>query len=101
MLFYKRVCSTSPPGGNQVDGSQPAPSTGASALWRRLASSKSVTWPSNGSDFSESDYYYSVGPIILRTNHVLEVSSLLLSLWETIVSEIDRRQQMKTFHIDF
>ena len=32
-LFPVRSCSTSPPGGNQVDGLPPAPSTPAEPFW--------------------------------------------------------------------
>ena len=101
-FIYKRDCSTSPSGGNQVDGSPPAPSnTGAYAFWAHMPSSKSVTWQSNGSDFSKSDHYYCVTWILLWVNHVLEVSSLILSLWEAVVSDIDRRQLLKKWNFDF
>ena len=74
--------------------------TRAWAFWRRLASSLSVTWPSKGSDFLESDHYYSRTAILPKVTHVLEVSSLLLSVWEAIVSEFDRRVFPAEFQIN-
>ena len=91
-LIYKRDCSTSPSGGNQVDGSPPAPS---------MPSSKSGAWQSNGSDFSKPDHYYWQTWIFFKASLVLEVSSLTLSLWETLVSDFDRRVFLKKWKIDF
>ena len=66
-----------------------------------MPSSKSVTWQSNGSDFSKSvDYYWRTG-IWLWVNHVLEVSPLILSLWEAVVSDFDRRVVLKKWNFDF
>ena len=56
-FIYKRDRSASLSGGNQVDGSPPAPHTGAYAFWAHMPSSKSIPWRSNGSDFSKSDHY--------------------------------------------
>ena len=100
-IIYKRDCSTSSSGGNQVDGSPLAPNTGAFAFWAHMPSSKSGPWRSNGSDFSKSVHYYCVTWILLWVNHVLEVSSLILSLWEAVVSDIDRRQLLKKWNFDF
>ena len=100
-FIYKRDCSTSPSGGNQVDGSPPAPSTGAYAFWAHMPSSKSITWQSNGSDFSKSEHYYCETWILPKVTHGLESSSLILSLWEAVVSDFDRRVFLKKWNFDF
>ena len=85
-----------------MDGSPPAPyNTGAYAFWAHMPSSKSVTWQSNGSDFSKSVHYYCVTWILLKISHEFEASSLILSLWEAVVSDIDRRQLLKKWNVDF
>ena len=99
---YTRGCSTSPSGGNQVDGSPPALSnTGVYAFWAHMPSSKSVTWQSNGSDFSKSDHYYCLTWILLKVSQKLEASLLILRLWEAVVSDFDRRVVLKKWKIEF
>ena len=71
------------------------------AFWAHMPSSKSVTWQSNGSDFSKPDHYYCVTWILLKVSHQLEAFSLILSLWEAVVSDIDRRQLLKRWNFDF
>ena len=100
-FIYERDCSTSPSGGNQVDGSPPAPSNTGAYAFLAHTSSKSITWQSNGSDFSKSVHYYWQTWILLWGTHMLEVSSLILSLWEAVVSELERRVVLKKWNFDF
>ena len=80
----------------------PAPSnTGAYAFRAHMPSSRSVTWQSNGSDFSKSEHYYCVTWIFPNISHALETSSLILSLWEAVVSDFDRRVVLKKSNLIF
>ena len=66
-----------------------------------MPSSKSITWQSNGSDVSKSDHYDWRTALFLRVTHVLEVFPLIISLWEAIVSDFDRRVSPEKMKIDF
>ena len=68
---------------------------------RYLSSSKSGAWQSNGSDFSKSDHYYCVTWIFLKVSHDFEASSLILSLWEAVVSDFDHRVVLEKWNFDF
>ena len=69
--------------------------TGVYAFWAHMPSSKSITWQSNGSDFSKFDHYCCVTWLFLKLSHEFEGSSLILSLWEAVVSDFDCWQLLK------